>query len=181
MDLGISQNHRIVALCSWLMNHRPIWVTLCSSLRGFGEGERRWVTPALKTLCGENTRAHPSLAKGSHGAKHLLFLLFSLPHLLPRPFLFLLTAAMLNHFFPNISSSQHLQAPSTSLPSKPVHLPQHPYNSSTLFFRLHFSLCLHSFPICPVLLGIHPRAWARAQTCRWSGLSFPQVRLWVVS
>lgn len=40
VDAGISQNPSIVALCSWLVDHRAIWVTLSSSLPDFGEGER---------------------------------------------------------------------------------------------------------------------------------------------
>ena len=161
VDLGISQSHRIVALCSWLMNHRPSWVTFCSSLQDFGEGSGlhhrvvrtvllipRW----LRAVMGPNTSCCSCFPFPISSQTPLVS-----PH-----------CCHAESFFPNTSSSQHLQAPSTSLPSKPVHLSQHPCNSSTLFPPLCFPLCPYSLSYLPSAAG-NPSEGLGQNTGVWSG------------
>lgn len=65
--------------------------------------ERCWVTPALKTLCGESSPAHPSLAQAVTGPNTCCcssFLYLSSP---PDPSCF-----SSEPLFPNINSLQHL-------------------------------------------------------------------------
>lgn len=101
VDLGISQNHRILTLCSWLVNQTDLGHLLLP-LAGFWGRERCWVTAALKTLCGESSPAHPSLAQAVMGPNTSCscFPCLSCP---PDPSCF-----SSDPLFPNINSLPHL-------------------------------------------------------------------------